>query len=83
MSAGYTFPDLTEPIWVIDKRLPPITRWVVLTVFVGLIAWLVSFLVDRHNHNGHKKNYAKLNSSHKVLKARLDKHFPEDVSSSS
>jgi hypothetical protein len=60
MGATFTFPDLNAPILAWDKRLPPITRWVVITAVIGLVVWLIFFLIDRNKHAKHTKAHKNL-----------------------
>lgn len=83
MGASFSFPDLNAPLFHIDNRLPPITRWVVLTAIVGFIVWLVFFLMDKNKHGCHEKACKRLNCKYKALVARMDRHFPESASVSS
>lgn len=81
MGASFAFPDLNEPVIRLDSRLPPITRWVVITTIIALIVWAIFYALDYGKHSGHKKECAKLKRRLDALTRRFDEHFPPTPSS--
>jgi hypothetical protein len=75
MGATFTFPDLNAPAFVLDKRLPVVTRWMVFYGIIALIVWLIFYLLDRNNHKNHRKRHDRLKRKLDHLEARLAEQF--------
>jgi hypothetical protein len=76
MGGTWTFPDMNEPVWTMDKRLPPITRWAILTAIIAVIVWMITFLLDKRSHNCHKKRCKSLHTRLRSVERRIDQHVP-------
>lgn len=64
-------PDLNRPLWVVSPKLPAITWWMILSALFGIVVSAVCFLMNKHDHDGHKTRHGELEARVRDVERRI------------